>query len=292
LNTMKTQKSAILLVLIVSITLSTFCGSSYAITGNSQPDSTPYVCIVVLFADAARTQPISYSTGILIAPDIVLTAGHSVMGAAASVCFDKEPISFTVDANGLSYSTTQTIYDGEPIPYPEYLASIIAGSKHSQVLQTSDVGLIHLNTDVDVDEVASFATLPEPNLVDSLKVKTTLQVIGYGVEDPKALKGQIASAWAGSISCNSATVQLLSTNFQGSDNYLKCSANAAQGKGGIAYGDSGGPVIYNSNGENVVLAINAYVNNANCAGVSYHTRIDNPDVLDWIRTEIEKAQTT
>lgn len=54
------------------------------------------------------------------------------------------------------------------------------------------------------------------------------------------------------------------------------------GKGGVAYGDSGGPVLYN-NGQTTVLAVNANVNNVNCAGVTFHTRIDNTDVLDWIK---------
>jgi hypothetical protein len=107
-------------------------------------------------------------------------------------------------------------------------------------------------------------------------------VSGYGVQNQIKPKSSSIDIWVASFSRNSATVQLLSNSFQGSDKYLKCTANAAQGKGGIAYGDSGGPVLYNDNGQSVVLAVNAYVNNVNCAGVTYHTRIDNPQVLNWI----------
>ncbi|MCL4429889.1 MAG: trypsin-like serine protease [Chloroflexi bacterium] len=279
---MTTLRTAAIIGLCTLIALTSFFATTYAITGNYQPSSTPYVGIVVLFSDAARTQPISYSTGVLISPTVVLTAGHSVTGGvAASVCFDQGPIPYTVDASGkISYGTNQPVYNGVPIPYPAYTASVEAGAKASKVLQTSDVGLIILDT--PVQEVTSFPTLPPAGLADTLPVKTDLQVIGYGVQYQTTPRGHDVNTWMGTLSRNSATVQLLSTNFQGSSNYLMCTANAAQGKGGVAYGDSGGPVLYTDNGQSVVLAVNAYVNNANCAGVTYHTRIDNPQVLDWI----------
>jgi hypothetical protein len=278
---MKMFKTATLIALLTIVSLAAFCSTTYAITGNSQPDSTPYVCIVVLFRDAAMTQPISISSGVLISPTVVLTAGHSVTGGeAALVCFDQGPITYSIDETGkIHYNTNQPIYLGVPTPYPAYLASVEAGAKDSKLLQTSDVGLIILNT--PVQEIQSFPALPPIGLADNLPVKTSLQVIGYGVQNPS--NGNNLPPLAGSISRNSATVNLLSTNFQGSDNYLKCSANAAQGKGGIAYGDSGGPVMYTDNGQSIVLAVNAYVNNGNCAGVTYHTRIDNIQVLTWIQ---------
>ena len=279
---MKPIKTGILVALCASLVLTTFCASTLGITGNSQPDQTPYVGIVVLFSDAERTQAISYSTGILVAPNVVLTAGHSVMGGvAASVCFDQGPITATMDQNGnMYYSTNQPIYNGVPVPYPDFQASVLAGAKPSEVLQTSDVGLIILDT--PVQEPTGFATLPTVGLADTLQVKTALQVIGYGVQYQVTPRGHGFYTWDGIVSRNSATVNLLSTNFQGSSLYLKCTANAAQDKGGIAYGDSGGPVLYSANGQSVVLAVNAYVSNANCAGVTYHTRIDNPQVLSWI----------
>ncbi|HSV48956.1 MAG TPA: trypsin-like serine protease [Candidatus Acidoferrales bacterium] len=276
---MKPQKITLLITLLATITLSTFCGTTLAITGNSQPDTTRYTCIIVQYSDAERTQPISYSTGVLISPNIVLTAGHCVVGGqAVSVCFDQNP-TVTVTQTGLSYSTDQPIYNGVGVAYPQYILSLLAGAKPSEALQTSDVGLIIL--DQPVTEVTSYPSLPEGGLADNLSTGTKLQVIGYGVQEQITPRNS-DKTWVGTFTLNTATVKLLSNNFQGSNNYIKCSANQAQGKGGIAYGDSGGPAIYSNNGENVVLAINAYVNNANCAGVTFHTRIDNPQVLNWI----------
>jgi hypothetical protein len=270
---MKTSTTATLIALLTLITLTACFSTTYAITGNSQPDSTPYVCLVVLFSDAARTQPVSYSSGILISSTVVLTAGHSIVGGvAASVCFDQGPMYYSIDESGkVTYTTNQPIYNGVPIPYPEYNPA----AKPSKVLKTSDVGLIIL--DKPVAEVTSFPALPPAGLADNLPKKTNLQIIGYGVHDPNS-----APQLSGSISRNSATVNLLGDRFQGSDKYIKCSANAAHGKGGISLGDSGGPVMYTFNGQRTVLAVNAYVNNDNCAAASYHTRIDNPNVLNWI----------
>ena len=278
----------VLIALCITMAISMFSGSSYAITGNSQPDdTTSYVCVVVLFSDAARTQPISISTGVLISPNVVLTAGHSVMGASASVCFDEGPLTYAVSAKGqIIYNTDQPIYNGAPMPYPEYKASVLAGAKPSDALKTSDVGLIIL--DSPIKKATTFANLPTSEQSDSLAVKTQLQVIGYGVQYQTTPRGHDVNTWVGTIMRNSATVELLSTDFEGSDNYLKCSANSAQGKGGIAYGDSGGPLLCNLNGENIVLAVNAFVDNSNCAGVTYHTRVDNPDVLAWINGYITR----
>lgn len=273
---MKQQKIITIIALCAGIMLSAFSGSALAITGNSQPDSTPYTCIVVLFSDAARTQPISYGTGVLISPTVVVTAGHCIIGGAAvSVCFDQHP-TVTVTQTGMTYSTSEPIYNGTAIAYPPYVASILASAKPNQVLQTSDVAIIQLDT--PVKEVTTYPNLPAADLADTLKVGTPLTVIGYGVQEQIHPK----NTWVESFQRSSATVNLLSTNFQGNDKYLKCSANSAQDKGGIAYGDSGGPTIYTVNGQSILLAVNAYVNNANCAGVTYHTRIDNPLVLSWI----------
>jgi hypothetical protein len=75
---------------------------------------------------------------------------------------------------------------------------------------------------------------------------------------------------------------MLAANFEGSEKYLKLTANPSQGKGAVAFGDSGGPVIRNVDGQDIVVAVNAFISSDNCNGVSYHTRLDVPEVLDWI----------
>lgn len=279
---MKLTNTIMLVTLSAVFLLSTLSGTVYGITGNFQADSTSYVGVVVLFRDAAREVPIGYCTGFLISPTIMITAGHSCVDAAAvSVCFDQGPISYTIQDGKIVYSTTEPIYNGTPTAYPEYLQSLIAGN---HALDSSDVGVIVL--DEPVTTVTTYAILPKPGVVDELPVKTSLKVVGYGLQyqiNPK--NNGPANSWVGYVARNAAQVKLLSGNFAESSRYIKCSANSAQNKGGVAYGDSGGPVIYATNeGQETVIAINAYVSNTNCAGVTYHTRLDNPSILAWINT--------
>jgi hypothetical protein len=77
-----------------------------------------------------------------------------------------------------------------------------------------------------------------------------------------------------------APSQLVQSNNIQSDEFLKLTANPAQGKGGICFGDSGGPDILS--GTRTVLAVNSYVTNGNCAGVTYSQRVDLPDILAFI----------
>jgi hypothetical protein len=126
---MKTNK-LLALTLIIAITLTAlYAGTATAITGNTEPNTKPYVGVVVLFADEARTQPIGYCSGFLIAPKVMITAGHSLIGTqAVSVCFDKGPISYDVQDGKLVYYGTETIYNGNPVTYPEYYPTL-AGNK-------------------------------------------------------------------------------------------------------------------------------------------------------------------
>ncbi len=286
---MKLVRAATWAILSAFVALAMLSGGVYGITGNYKPDSTPYVGVVVLFSDAARTNAIGYSSGTLISPTLMLTAGHSTYGAAAvSVCFDKGPIDYTVQNEKIVYPSNEIIYTGTPVTYSEYANSVEAGSNQgSHLYSSSDLGLIILDT--PVKEITEFPTLPQAGFADTLSANTNLQVVGYGVQFQVTPRNNgVQNPWAGTISQNSAQTQLVPGNFAGSDKYLKLTANPSQDKGGVAFGDSGGPVIYNTNGgQDMVLAINAYVSSANCNGVSYHTRIDSPNVLSWIKGYLE-----
>ena len=152
---MKIIKKATLAIFTALIILATFSGGVYGITGNYHQDSTPYVGVVVLFSDTARQQPIGYSSGFLLSPTVMVTAGHSLINAAAvSVCFDKGPISYSIENGKIVYQGTSAIYNGVPVPYPGYVP-VMSGNKE---FSTSDIGLIIL--DQPVSGITVFPTLP------------------------------------------------------------------------------------------------------------------------------------
>jgi hypothetical protein len=208
----------------------------------------------------------------------MITAGHSLLNVAAvSVCFDKGPISYEVINGKIVYQGFKTIYKGDQ---ELYLESVPVKSGN-QDFSTSDIGLIHLCNPV---KDVPLAKLPEAGFADTLPAKTNLQVVGYGFQYQFTPKSDgVMNTWMGTLTRNIAQSELSPANFDGSDKFLKLSANAAQNKGGISFGDSGGPVIYtDSHGDDIVLAVNAFVSNSNCAGVTYHTRLDTQDIIAWI----------
>jgi hypothetical protein len=73
-KSLKLYKFTILVTLSVLISLTLFNSAADGITGNFKPDSTPYVGVVVLFSDSARTNPIGYCSGVLVSPTVMLTA--------------------------------------------------------------------------------------------------------------------------------------------------------------------------------------------------------------------------
>ena len=134
----------------------------------------------------------------------------------------------------------------------------------------NDLALIILEEPVPTSVVSTYAQLPTAGLVDTLPKKTDVTLVGYGIQ----------SALPGIIMRNSASAKMVSGNFAWSDEFIRCSANPGQSRGGITNGDSGGPVLLGNT--NTVIAVHSYATNQNCAGITYHARLDIPEVLDWI----------
>jgi hypothetical protein len=74
-----------------------------------------------------------------------------------------------------------------------------------------------------------------------------------------------------------APSDLIQSNNRSSAEFIKLSANPGAGKRGTCFGDSGGPDVLG--GTDIVLAVNSFVTNGNCAGVTYSNRVDLPDIL-------------
>jgi len=126
--------------------------------------------------------------------------------------------------------------------------------------------------------VGEYAQLPEAGLVDTLENKTNVDLVGYGVQEQH--HGGGPPYWTGLRVRLYAPSELVSGEFVHSAEYMRLSLNPGGGTGGTCFGDSGGPDLLG--GTNTVLAVNSYVTNYNCAGVGYSSRVDIPEILDWI----------
>ena len=141
-----------------------------------------------------------------------------------------------------------------------------------------DVGIIVLTEPVPTSVVSSYGRLPTAGLVDTLSTGTAVDLVGYGVQEQN--RGGGPPSWTGQRIRMYAPTEVVSGNFTHSDQFLKVRANRGGGSGGTCFGDSGGPILLG----NTVLAVNSYVTNSNCAGVTYASRVDLAPVLTWIRS--------
>ncbi len=110
--------------------------------------------------------------------------------------------------------------------------------------------------------------------------RKSIDLVGYGVQ--RQIRGGGPPVWTGVLARMYAPSQLVAGNFVHSAEFIRLTANPGRGKGGTCFGDSGGGDFLG--GTNVVVGVNSYVTNSNCAGVTYSSRVDIPEVLDWINS--------
>ena len=204
----------------------------------------------------------------LLSPTLVLTAGHCTKGAdahSAQVFFDE-----VIEGN-----PTPTAYTGEAFTYPGFCEGDCGPGRR---YFPGDVGVIVLDSPVPASAVGTYASLPPAGVVDKLPNKAPIDFVGYGFsrQDQRPW-GQVSE---GQIARKFAPSELVSGEFRNSDVQLRLALNPGGGSGGACFGDSGGPDLQGRS--NIVLAVNSWVNNSNCAGVGTGARIDNKEILEWI----------
>lgn len=258
---MKKKLSVVVTTLALLLIVAT---PALAIT-NGQPDggAHPYVGLVVFFdANGSGWR----CSGSLITPTVFLTAGHCTDGAANARVYFEE----VTPVPPYPYGGGHT---GTPYTNPNFCTGCGPGLPE---FAHGDVGIVVLDEAVDV---GGFASLPSAGLVDTLKNKTPVDLVGYGVQY-QIPGGPPSGTWHGIRQRMYAPSELVSGNFVHSDEFMRIALNPGGGSGGTCFGDSGGPILLG--GTTTVLAVNSYVTNYNCSGVGYSFRVDTPDVLNWI----------
>jgi hypothetical protein len=279
------KKLSIGIVLSLVLVLAMVTAAS-AIT-NGQPDAGrhPYVGLLVFDvydSDSGTNVPAWRCSGALIAPDVVLTAAHCTEGAVAARVWFAEDVTTDPDyPYGGPGSVEGTVYTN-----PDYdVGNPYGGGNGLPAFDYRDVGIVVLDESVDV---GGFAQLPAAGLVDTLKNKAPVDLVGYGVKYQAQVPGSELPQpppyyrWTGPRTRYYAPSEMVSGNFVHSAEFIRLSMNPGGGTGGSCFGDSGGPDLLG--GTDTVLSVNSYVTNVNCSGVGYSSRVDIPEVLAWINS--------
>jgi hypothetical protein len=287
------HKKLIFAVFSVVAILAIAVGPVYAITGDFVEDDVHDYVGLVVFYDA-NGEFIWRCTGTLISNQTLLTAGHCADTAGGAVT---ARVYFQQDA-GVNYDPATEV---DPVTgYPEYCAAGTEGTlcfTASTILNydypgslrlpnTHDVGLVILDQPANL----GYAELPEePNFLDQYATARGTQdilftVSGYGLSyknmpqtgKPNESYRERLMALAKLVNLNSA----LNAGFN-----LQTQGNGT-GKGGTCNGDSGGPVFLGDFESDLVVAVTSFGLNSLCRGTDFAYRIDQPDVLEWISTNM------
>ena len=243
---MKTLRVILATVVILSLVLA---GSAMAIS-NGQPDGDnhPYVGIAL---GPATGGGYGVCSAAATSPTMLVTAAHCFEGPDVWVTFDEVPTSYFQ-------------YHGTWTPDPEWCPGCGSGLPG---FDSHDVAVIVLDGPVTLSR---YAQLPTAGLVDTLPMRSDVDLVGYGIQFDQG--GGPRYPEDGAFTRYYAPSLLVASKHVHSDEYIKLTANPAQGKGGTCFGDSGGPDLLG--GTDTILAVNSYVTNGNCAGVTYSNRID------------------
>lgn len=281
-----TRRKLVVVAALLVLVLST-AGIAGAVTnGVPDGDDHPYVGLLVFDVGGG---PAWRCSGALIAPDVVLTAGHCTEGAEAARIWMDE----VVQGNPEYPFGGVTSYEGVPYTNPDFRSpdNPYGGGNGLPAFSYRDVGIVVLSEPVPTDVVGEYAELPAPGQVDTLRNKTDMDLVGYGVQYQAQIPGSELPQpppyyrWTGPRVRLYAPSELVSGKFVFASEYMRLSMNPGGGKGGTCFGDSGGPDLLG--GTDTVLAVNSFVTNINCSGVGYSSRVDIPEVLDWIDTFLD-----
>ena len=287
----------ILLALVSAAALAiSLIGPTTAITGNYVEDfDHPFVALIAFYSDSKGTDDafLHRCSGSLIddgTPEdgsrVVVTAGHCTDDGTGDAVAVSARLWFRQDA-GTRYDGTRDPLTGYPDKCiddrsVELDACVTAHEMYNYGFDDfagfpnhRDVGVIILDKPVILPEYATIA--PAGTITSNKSVQLT--VSGYGISDGHAASDPTVSFRERLM----ASTTLVTTNGGWTAGYnLETQPNGG-GRGGTCSGDSGGPVFYPSDSNQIVAVTSFGRTSPNaCQGNDYSYRLDRQEVIDWI----------
>lgn len=268
---------------------SLFATPASAITGDWVEDHEhPFVGLVVFYDK--KGEFLWRCSGSLISPTKFVTAGHCTDTAEGAV---SARVYFQQDA-GANFNPATGV---DPFTgYPETCASGTRGvvcatarrlynygfANFAGFPNTRDAGVVILDQKINLP---GYGKLPQIGVLDTLartSHETDFTVSGYGLTlsvNPNSALSNIS--FRSRLMALSTLVNLTSALTDGFN--LQTQGNGS-GRGGTCSGDSGGPVFLGGPSSNLIVAVTSFGLNALCRGTDFAYRLDQADVLNWIRS--------
>lgn len=216
-------------------------------------------------------------TGTMIAPRVMLTAGHCVEEAGnindlTYVRFDENALAGIGDHGSLQdWFDAEWIAVETVVPHPLY-------DDYAEFPNTYDIGVVILAEDYYPSN--GFGEIPQEGFLESLRGRDRQDFlsVGYGrqgtlrpfaMNDYERYKGHVR------------LLEVDSTLSGKGSQSAKFSNNPGVG-GGTCYGDSGGPTFFKDT--NIVVSVTSFgwAKNGNCVGNDFNFRTDLPSAQDFI----------
>lgn len=218
-----------------------------------------------------------FCSGVLVAPDLVLTAAHCT-DFFTQVAGDPEqlgPDDWRVSFDAAPDEGSTYYYAARFEVHPDWLASTSGpargNSKQSFLKEgQEDVALVHLAESVDGVVPAPVADTGYWDGLDP--ADETFTFVGYGIDG--FVTGSAFSSRAIVVDDGARSyrdVSLVTTQDLFPDRFFKITAS-------ICFGDSGGPLFH----EGTVVALNSWTSSLRCAGPALDYRVDSEQAQSFL----------